>query len=735
MFVFASILLVVFAGLIFPQGAAHAGVAELLAGTLLNLITPVIYIVFFILFYVAYVVAWFGASMINMTLNPAIINSVLNIAPTMPLYQSWVIFRDIANLLFILILLLIALGTIFQSDSYNIKKSLPRFIIVVFMINFSIMITGLVIDFGNTMMYGILRLMCPVAGGTCFQDFYAQLMGVIDTLMSTYKITGALSFNFSDAVAMAIATIYTFIYGLVLLALGVFLLIRIAALALLIIISPLAMFGHIAPGLKGISDKWWTNLVQYSLFGPIFALMLYVSGLMMMNTVAVDPAMLTTNPNLGSMGPIFVTVLTNIIPLIFLLAIIPITQSMGIAGAGAIMGATVLAGTGLLTSTAKFAGGYASDTWGRYVARGAGAQGQEGPGAKAWISRRYAGVRRIGSNFSPTAIRNAYKAKKANDAHDYDVATGKVRNKMEAAADPYGAAKDYYKKRTDPFYKSARHDYQKEAEERKANESWKDKGINNSDDAQVAAEEGRKTGTMSEAELKIAVKFQAAEGGIDAMLDRSTDNAGNAYGAGPEGLIKYVDATFKRLSDEEKSKLLASIAKAETKNGNTTYEGLGISDYNAGTKRVEYKVNRARAAETYIDPKTNSSKVNPATGINYTEQEAQIEAQVKAANKKDVKDLKKSSFIEKNVMTGVERTSDAGVKTLADMKGTRQNRIKTMDRDRVEAINKSLNTRFGSYAAFVAATAALPLADPNKQLYTDLVNTWTRIKADHPGLP
>lgn len=349
---FAAVLTVVAAGLFFPSGNAHAALLESVGvgGFVMDLIAPIIYLVFYVFFYIAYVVAWIGASVINMTLNPAIINSVLNIDPAMPLYKAWTIFRDIANLFFILILLFIAIGTIVRSQSYNLKNLLPKLIIAVFLINFSNVIAGAIIDFGNIFMYGVLKWMCaPGSSARCFQDFFAQLMGVIDTLANKYSlISGILgiSFDFKDAAAIGIAAIYTFIYGLVLMALGIFLVIRIAVLAILIILSPLAFVGEVFPGLKEISSEWWDKLIKYVMFGPIFALLLYVSGLMAQNTIAVDPAIFETKPNLSWMAQNITMILTNIIPLIFLLAIIPITQKLGIAGTNAVIGATTAIGFG-----------------------------------------------------------------------------------------------------------------------------------------------------------------------------------------------------------------------------------------------------------------------------------------------------------------------------------------------------------------------------------------------------
>ncbi|MBU3924418.1 hypothetical protein KJ854_00600, partial [Patescibacteria group bacterium] len=198
---FAVVLTVVAAGLFFPSGNAQASLLESVGGFVMNIIAPIVYLIFYVFFCIAYVVAWIGASVINMTLNPAIINSVLNIDPKMPLYQGWTIFRDIANLFFILILLFIALGTIVRSQSYNLKNLLPKLIIAVFLINFSNVIAGAIIDFGNIFMYGVLKWMCVGNTNKCFTDFYAQLMEGIDILFWKYPYY-AISFDFKDAASI-----------------------------------------------------------------------------------------------------------------------------------------------------------------------------------------------------------------------------------------------------------------------------------------------------------------------------------------------------------------------------------------------------------------------------------------------------------------------------------------------------------------------------------------------------
>src|SRR3989344_9561108 len=59
---------------------------------------------------------------------------------------SWAIFRDFANMFFILILIIIAFATIFDWQNYNWKGLMAKFIIAALLINFSLAIGGFLID-------------------------------------------------------------------------------------------------------------------------------------------------------------------------------------------------------------------------------------------------------------------------------------------------------------------------------------------------------------------------------------------------------------------------------------------------------------------------------------------------------------------------------------------------------------------------------------------------------------
>jgi len=78
---------------------------------------------------------------------------------------GWTIVRDLCNMFFILILLVIAFAAILRIESYQWKKTLPKLIIMAVLINFSKTLCGLAIDFAQVIMLTFLN---GVNGGANF---------------------------------------------------------------------------------------------------------------------------------------------------------------------------------------------------------------------------------------------------------------------------------------------------------------------------------------------------------------------------------------------------------------------------------------------------------------------------------------------------------------------------------------------------------------------------------------
>jgi hypothetical protein len=78
---------------------------------------------------------------------------------------GWVVIRDICNMFFIVILLVIAFSVILRIDGYDIKKMIPKLLIMAVLINFSRTICGLIIDLAQVIMLTFVASFKNLAGG------------------------------------------------------------------------------------------------------------------------------------------------------------------------------------------------------------------------------------------------------------------------------------------------------------------------------------------------------------------------------------------------------------------------------------------------------------------------------------------------------------------------------------------------------------------------------------------
>src|SRR3989344_988128 len=115
-----------------------SGEGEVFSGAIIWAFTTVLYGILIFIGWLLGIAGLFADWMIQ----PAyIINSTV-------VQIGWGVTRDLANMLFILILLGIALDYIlFQS--FGVKRALPTLIVVALLINFSLPIAGIFIDFAN----------------------------------------------------------------------------------------------------------------------------------------------------------------------------------------------------------------------------------------------------------------------------------------------------------------------------------------------------------------------------------------------------------------------------------------------------------------------------------------------------------------------------------------------------------------------------------------------------------
>lgn len=205
--------------------------------------------------------------------------------------KGWVIVRDICNMFFILMLLVIAFGTILRIDNYAIKKSLPKLIMAAILINFSKTICGIAIDAAGVVMLTFVN---------GFKDFggaqLSQILGV-DRMLSLAKINenspkldvgpGHSETPILDSWSFVLTYLFAFAYLLIAIVvlfamLGV-LVTRMIMLWIYIILSPVIFIS------SKVAGTWKAGFVKYLVTGPVLAFFIWLSLSTLQSVTSNDP--------------------------------------------------------------------------------------------------------------------------------------------------------------------------------------------------------------------------------------------------------------------------------------------------------------------------------------------------------------------------------------------------------------------------------------------------------------
>lgn len=182
---------------------------------------------------------------------------------------GWRVARDLSNMFFIIILLVIAFATIVGYEEYNLRRLLPRLLIMAVVINFSKTITGLVIDVGQVIMLTFVNGFKDAAGGNFLKAF--QVDKLLRMSQRGDVSTGGL------VVGMMLAFVMVSIAAAVVLIMLITLIFRFVYLWILVILSPIAFLASTIPPGRPVYDKWWGELKKYVIYGPIVAFFLWLA--------------------------------------------------------------------------------------------------------------------------------------------------------------------------------------------------------------------------------------------------------------------------------------------------------------------------------------------------------------------------------------------------------------------------------------------------------------------------
>ncbi len=255
---------------------ANANLAANIASTITNVVAQIFR------FFIGTLLNWM-ASLADVMLKYNINN--LNDSNTL-IREGWKITRDLANLGFVLAIIIIGFATIVQFKQYGVKKLLPKLIAAALIVNFSLAIATPIIGFSNTLTKFFLN---PGNGGYQISGAIAGafnpqklIIGTKDNEVPAVDPDNQGSIGVGSALILGITNIIftivlTGLTTIVFAALAFMLLARYVVLTFLLILAPIVWLAWVIPQLQGQFQDWWQNFLKWTFFAPAVSFFIYLT--------------------------------------------------------------------------------------------------------------------------------------------------------------------------------------------------------------------------------------------------------------------------------------------------------------------------------------------------------------------------------------------------------------------------------------------------------------------------
>lgn len=244
---------------------------------------------------------------------------------------GWELTRGLTNIIFVIAMVVIGLGTALRYKEYQMQKALPMLILIALLINFTPVLLGLIIDGSNIVMNFFIS--GGFQGGNSFANFAIRQWSNIGSLVGGLKFWDPTAS--AEAIAAATGSMILIWFNLIsalLYALFAFLFImRYLAIWILVILSPLAFACYVLPGTRGVWTQWWKNFIQWTLFGVIMSFFLYLGDHFI--TVATSGSFLQGSAGTPTGAPALAKIIENMLPYLISLALLFIGLIASLAGA------------------------------------------------------------------------------------------------------------------------------------------------------------------------------------------------------------------------------------------------------------------------------------------------------------------------------------------------------------------------------------------------------------------
>ncbi len=325
------------------------------------------------------------------------LNLNASIVSNNPVVQAgWTITRDIANLGFVLAIIVMAFGTILRYESYQYKKMLWRLVVVALLVNFSLVIAGVVID----------------AAGVLTQFFMNQFTDpskVAEALVSAISPQSLLSPPSTSSIVgniltfgtptleflagLLFVTLFSLLAAIAILGLGALFFMRFLALSFALITLPLVLLLWIFPGSQKYFSEWKDSFLKWVMFAPIATFFMYLA-LQVQNRASEFRAAYGAADLGGNASSLFDFHAASIGQMVLVISILMLGLSQATKMGGKV--------SEFITKTAGWAqgamlGGFGAVTGAKFAARRIGAMGEDKEKGKSnvatWLSTALSGAK------------------------------------------------------------------------------------------------------------------------------------------------------------------------------------------------------------------------------------------------------------------------------------------------------------------------------------------------------
>ncbi len=239
-------------------------------------------------------------SLVEDLLKVPVINT--DTSGTNGVYNAWTIMRNLANVVFVIMFLIIIFAQLTGQgvSNYGVKKTLPRLIVAAVLVNVSFWLSAIVVDLSNIIGSGLYQLLRGVVNSmnVGISSNWASILGAlmeggsVAVGASTAGVAAVIGAAAIPGVGLSLLFLaIPLVLGamLAILVVAVILVARQALVIILIIVSPLAFVALLLPNTESLFKRWRTTLTSLLLMFPIVSIIFggaQVAGFAILSTAS-----------------------------------------------------------------------------------------------------------------------------------------------------------------------------------------------------------------------------------------------------------------------------------------------------------------------------------------------------------------------------------------------------------------------------------------------------------------